>query len=147
MEETRQEKALRLHCAGSNCAQAVLCTFADVIGMDETEAARLAAPFGGGMGRLREVCGAVSAMFMVLGMKEGYVPDTASDKDKSALYVRVRALAEEYRAENGSILCRELLEKLKTNPAPALEAGGRKGKPCSRYVLGAVELIEREIRP
>ncbi len=104
---------------GYNCAQAVLLAYSDVTGLDEKTAMMLASSFGGGMGRLREVCGTVSAALMVLGIVHGYeaTSKTASE-DKAAHYARVQEFAARFRAETGTIICRELLE----NHAKLLEA-------------------------
>ena len=91
-----------LFLEGFNCAQAVAVAFTDVTGMDKQAAAKLAAPFGGGMGRMREVCGAVSGMFMVLGALYGY-DNSDADSKKKELYKQVQDLAEQFRQENGSV--------------------------------------------
>ena len=148
MDETRRDKAARLFGDGCNCAQAVLCAYADVLGLDEELAAKLAFPFGGGMGRLREVCGAVSAMLMVLGLTEGCDLAAAATPAMLDGYARVRALAGSDREAHGSILCRELLERIQQDPPQVpLKADGQPQRPCIVYVLGAVDLIEREISP
>ena len=101
-------RAAALFLEGYSCSQAVAAAFSDVTGLDEKTSARLASSFGGGMGRMREVCGAVSGMLLVLGMLYGY-DDPADTAGKRELYSRVQAMAEEFRAENGSIICRDLL--------------------------------------
>lgn len=108
MCETRKEKAVRLFQEGYNCSQAVFAAYADQYGIEEETALKISASFGGGMGRMREVCGAVSGMFLVAGLETG----TADGKDaegKKANYDMVQALAAEYRKRNGSIICKELL--------------------------------------
>ncbi len=93
---------------GYNCAQSVVLSFADLIDMDEGTLSRMSCSFGGGMGRLREVCGAVSGMFMVAGLLWGYEgPETGAVK--AAHYARVQELAKAFEARNGAIVCRELL--------------------------------------
>lgn len=102
------EEAKRLFLSGYNCAQAVFLAFSGDLGLDQTTALKISSCFGGGMGRLREVCGAVSAMFMVLGLK--YASSDPTDRTaKAALYARVQELARRFKEENGSIICRELL--------------------------------------
>ena len=102
-------KAAELFLSGYNCAQAVAVAFTDVTGLTEAQAAKMASAFGGGMGRMREVCGAVSGMLMVLSYVYGY--DTPGDDiSKKRLYGQVQALAAGFRAENGSIICREILK-------------------------------------
>ena len=96
-------KAAQLFLQGYNCAQAVAVAFCDVTGLDADYTAKLVSGFGGGMGRLREVCGAVSGMFMVLGHLYGY--DTpGDDTQKKELYTRVQELAKQFEEINGSIL-------------------------------------------
>ena len=112
--ESRIEKAIALHGLGYNCAQSVAVAFCDVTGLDEKKTARMVSAFGGGMGRLREVCGAVSGMFFVLSCLYGY--DTAGDDvSKMRLYTEVQELAGKFRESCGSIVCREILK----NPPPA----------------------------
>jgi len=101
-------KARALFHQGYNCAQSVLLAFAEELGMDWETAARLSSSFGGGMGRLREVCGAVSAMFLIAGLLRGY-SDPADTDAKAEHYRRIQELAAQFRARHGTILCRELL--------------------------------------
>ncbi len=105
--------------SGYNCAQAVLLAFSEETGLDEKTAMCLASSFGGGMGRLREVCGTVSAALMILGILHGY-DATAEDaaEQKPAHYARVQEFAARFKAEVGTIICREILE----NHAKKLEA-------------------------
>ena len=104
---TRAERAEELFCEGYTCAQSVVMAFADLTGVDEGVLERLSAPFGGGMGRLREVCGAVSGMAMLLGLSRGW--DTLDKDEKEELYARERAMAEKFREKAGSIVCRDLI--------------------------------------
>lgn len=93
---------------GYNCSQAITLAFSDVLELDKTALLRLSSSFGGGMGRLREVCGAVSGMYIVLGYIRGY--SDPSDLDgKKRLYSEIQELAATFRAKYGSIVCRELL--------------------------------------
>ena len=137
--------AAELFLEGFNCAQAVAVAFCDVTGMDKTEAARMAAPFGGGMGRMREVCGAVSGMFMVLGSLYGY-DNSDADSKKKALYQQVQALAEQFREENGSIICREILKNPPSDPNPSPRTAEYYAKrPCARMVMTAAKLMDEFI--
>ena len=96
---------------GYNCSQAVLLAFSDMTELDETVAMKMASSFGGGMGRLREVCGTVSASLMVLGILYGYdAKAPTAGEDKPAHYARVQEYANRFRTECGSIICREILE-------------------------------------
>ena len=106
------KRARELFLEGYNCSQAVVGAFCRDLGLDFDVAMRLSSSFGGGMGRMREVCGAVSGAFLVIGLACGY--DSPTDKDaKSEHYKRIRETAEAFRAKRGSIICRELLEKKK----------------------------------
>ena len=134
-----------LFLEGFNCAQAVAVAFTDVTGMDKQAAAKLAAPFGGGMGRMREVCGAVSGMFMVLGALYGY-DNSDADSKKKELYQQVQALAEQFRQENGSIICREILKNPPSDPKPTPRTAEFYAKrPCARMVVTAGKLLDEFI--
>lgn len=106
--EDRKRLAADYFRSGYNCCQSVAMAFSDVIGLDEGQIARLASGFGGGMGRMREVCGTVSGMVMVAG---ALCPaDDVADKEaKTANYAMVQEFASRFREMNGSIICRELL--------------------------------------
>lgn len=118
---TRRELAESNFVAGYSCAQAVVKAFADVTCFDGEAAMRLCSSFGGGMGRLREVCGAVSGMFIVEGLLEGYFDPTEQDAQaqKAAHYARIQELARRFKERNASIVCREILgARASTNPTP-----------------------------
>ena len=139
-------KAAELFLSGYNCAQAVAVAFCDVTGMDEKTAARTVSAFGGGMGRLREVCGAVSGMFFVLSVLYGY--DTPGDDvRKKELYTQVQALAAGFRESCGSIVCREILKNPPTDPTPSPRtAEYYKTRPCARMVKTAADLMDEFIK-
>lgn len=105
--ERHDERAYELFLSGCNCAQAVLLAFAPDAGLTEQQALRVASSFGGGIGGMREVCGAVSGMLMAAGLLYGYAPGDRAGKSEH--YARVRELADRYSEANGSIICRELL--------------------------------------
>ena len=138
-------KAAKLFLQGYNCAQSVAVAFCDVMGLDEKFTARMVSSFGGGMGRLREVCGAVSGMFFVLGQLYGY--DTPGDDvSKKALYTDVQDLAAKFRQEVGSIVCREILKNPPSDPNPTPRtAEFYKVRPCARMVLLAGRLLDEYI--
>ena len=137
--------AADLFLEGFNCAQAVAVAFTDVTGMDKKEAAKLAAPFGGGMGRMREVCGAVSGMLMVLGALYGYDHSDADTKKKET-YQQVQALAAQFKEENGSIICREILKNPPSDPNPSPRTTEYYAKrPCARMVMTAARLMDEFI--
>lgn len=106
--DERVARAAEYFRQGYNCSQAVVMAYADLYGMDESVAAAVSSSFGAGMGRLREVCGSVSGMFMLVGLQ--YPATDPTDKhSKTANYTVVQDLAERFRREHGSIVCRELL--------------------------------------
>ena len=143
------ERARALFCEGYNCAQAVFCAFVDVTGLDLDAAARLSASFGGGLGRLREVCGTVSAAAMVLGAARGY-SDPMDPEAKKAHYALVQAFAARFRAEEGSIVCRELLANAGIDPG-AIRPGGDpeartpeyyRKRPCPALAWRAARILD-----
>ena len=135
-------KAAELFLGGYNCAQSVVVAFSDLTGLDESFSAKMASSFGGGMGRMREVCGAVSGMLFVLGTLYGY--DTpGDDATKKRLYGDVQALAGAFRAENGHIVCRELLKNPPSDPNPSPRTAEYYAqRPCARMVMTAARLME-----
>ena len=136
-------KAAELFLSGYNCAQAVAVAFHEELGLTEKQAARMASAFGGGMGRMREVCGAVSGMLLVLSQLYGY--DTPGDDiSKKELYSRVQALAAGFREENGSIICREILKNPPSDPNPTPRTAEFYAKrPCAKMVMTAARLMEQ----
>ena len=149
-ESPRGQRAFGLFQEGYNCSQAVAIAFADLIGMDEKALARMTSSFGGGMGRLREVCGAVSGMFFVAGALYGYEEaGVAGQQEKAAHYERIQELAGEYRAVNGSIVCRELWGLATSGadqPTPELRTTEYyKKRPCGQLVMLAATILESYI--
>ncbi|MEA5050216.1 MAG: C-GCAxxG-C-C family protein [Oscillospiraceae bacterium] len=140
----REEAAKNYFLQGYNCAQAVLLAFADKTGLSPQQSAAFASSFGGGMGRMREVCGTVSGMFLALGAIEGY-SDPKDGEGKKRQYETVQRLAGEFRAENGSIICRELLAgPASTAPTPEERtAAYYKKRPCADLVACAAGILER----
>ena len=139
------EYAAELFVKGYNCAQAITVAFRDVTGLDADFSAKMASSFGGGMGRMREVCGAVSGMLMVAGLLYGY-DVIGDDAVKKAHYALVQELAGQFRQEVGSIVCREILKNPSTdpNPSPRTEEYYRV-RPCARMVLTATNILEAYI--
>lgn len=131
--------------AGCNCAQSVLLAFSDLTGLDDKTALAISSSFGAGMGRLREVCGAVSGMFMVAGLLYG---GKASQEEKAAHYERLQLLAARFREKNGSYLCRELLAGVPVTSGAAPEARTAeyyKTRPCKHLCGDAAELLDQYI--
>ena len=141
------EKAVNSFRNGYNCAQSVLLTFAGKIGLTDDEALRLASSFGGGMGRLREVCGAVSAMFMIAGFLKGYTePD--NDIAKANHYKLIQDLATEFKSKYGTIICRELLglDGTEFSPVPSARTDEYyKERPCEEFIRCVAMIVEEEL--
>lgn len=145
--EARAERARQLFHEGYNCAQSVVLAYSDLFGLDNSLAASISAPLGGGMGRLREVCGAVSGMFMIAGLY--YKNDKPGDLAKrKVVYTAVQNLAARSKALNGSIICRELLgldhKSDEPTPEPRTEAYYKR-RPCANYVASAARLIGEKL--
>lgn len=148
--ENRAARAVELFKQGFNCSQAVFASCADLYGIDEHTALRLAASFGGGIGRMRMVCGAASGMFMLAGLQNG--SSTPHDSEgKMANYALVQELAGDFKAKYGSLICAELLGlapkgqcecQLDLNPRPAERTPEYYEKrPCSEMVGEAVRIF------
>ena len=142
MYEDRIEKAYALFMKGYNCAQSVTAAFADLYGLTEEQALLASASFGGGMGRMRLTCGTVTGMFLLAGLESGTTnPDDRELKARN--YAMVRELAERFKAENGSIVCSELLQMgNKTESAMPSErtAAYYKKRPCPKLVRCAARI-------
>ena len=140
-----EEKAIKLFKEGFNCAQSVFLAFDDVMGLDRSTALKLSSSFGGGMARMREVCGAVSGMFMVLGVLYGY--DSPTDMEaKKAHYAFLRDVADKFKAENGSIICRDILGDPEHGGAPEPRTDSYyKKRPCAEYVGMCAKIVEEII--
>ena len=139
-------KAAELFLGGYNCAQSVVVAFSDLTGLDKDFSAEFASSFGGGMGRMREVCGAVSGMLMVLGLLYGY--DTPGDDvSKKQLYTLVQQLSGKFREEVGSIVCREILKNPPSDPNPSPRTAEYYAKrPCARMVYTAARILDEYIQ-
>jgi C_GCAxxG_C_C family probable redox protein len=146
---TKAELARQYHERGFNCAQSVLAPFAREYGLSEEAALRISTGFGSGMGRLCDVCGALTGAFMVVGLKHGrsegdgtkYGPKTETT------YALVRALASRFKERNSSIYCGELLGHDLSIPAE-LEKAKQEGvfaKVCSKCIQDAAELVEEAL--
>ena len=146
--EERAEQAVSNFKNGYNCAQSVYMAYADLFGMDPKTAAIIAAPMGAGMGRLREVCGTVSGAALIAGLA---VPcdDPHNLASKTRCNALVQLVAERFRQENGSIICRELLGiapiKESPVPSPRTEAYYKK-RPCVELVRMSATFIGEELK-
>lgn len=138
------KKAEKLFYDGFNCAQAVLLAFSDVTRLDDDTAARLSSSFGGGIGRMREVCGAVSGACMVLGLVNGY-SSPSNTMAKKEHYHLIQEFAKRFREENGSIICRELLSGVNVKKGGAPEERSEayyKKRPCPELVRISAEILD-----
>ncbi len=130
--------------SGYNCAQSVFLTYAPKYGIDKETALKLSSSFGGGMGRLREVCGAVSAMFMVAGLEKGYT-DNNNDELKAKHYALIQDLASQFKQKHGTIICRELLGlDGEDNPIPSKRtAQYYSERPCEDFIREACRILDK----
>lgn len=142
-----REKAEELFNSGYNCAQAVFCAFSDVTGMDNETALKLMSSFGGGMGKLREVCGACSGAFAVAGLLWGST-DLSDNEAKAEHYALVRRIAADFTEINGTYNCGELLDGIENaagkDPAPRTPEY-YKVRPCCKFVGDAAEILDKLI--
>lgn len=141
--EERIEKAVELFKEGYNCSQSVVAAFADLYGFTPEQALKVSASFGGGIGRMRQTCGAACGLFMLAGLETGCT-EGKNREGKEANYKVVQELAEEFRKRNGSLICAELLGLSKTAPTPATPeartAEYYKKRPCVKMVEEAARI-------
>ena len=140
--QSRVDRAVALFKQGFNCSQSVVAACADIYGMDEQMALRVAASFGGGIGRMRQTCGAACGMFLLAGLENGSaLPGDAEGKKKN--YALVQDLAAKFKDENGSLICAELLGIAPKPQEPTPEARTEayyKKRPCADMVASAVRI-------
>ncbi|MBQ7859521.1 MAG: C_GCAxxG_C_C family protein [Faecalibacterium sp.] len=141
------EKAVEYFKRGYNCSQSVVAPFAEELGLSEELALKLSCGFGGGIGRLREMCGALCGVVMVLGLEYADAQNPASRSD---VYDKVQLLAQQYKAESGrdTYICRELLAN--SSPTPGTRAEERtegyyKRRPCVELVRMSAELLAEHL--
>lgn len=144
---TRREAAIANFMKGYNCSQSIVLAFEDMLPVDKTILSKMASSFGGGMGRLREVCGSVTGMFMVVGLLYGYDgPETS--QVKADHYARIQELAHRFEEKHGSIVCREMLGLNVRHDIPVPEARTAeyyKKRPCAEIIGDAAEILEQFI--
>ena len=145
-KEDRIQRAVELFMQGYGCCQSVVCAFSDLYGLDEEMALRVSAGFGGGVGRMRMMCGACSALVILAGLERGQT--RGEDREgKAACYQLVRQLLETFRQRNGSIICAELLQmngvKAETNTSQPDERNAEyyRVRPCARKVESAARVF------
>lgn len=145
-QESYSDRAEEFFMSGFNCAQSLYAAFAPLVGVEEKDALRISAPFGGGFGRMRHVCGAFSGLTLVIGHFFGY--EDLSSPEKDTIYPRVQELGKRFEARCGSLICKEILD----NKA---EVGGiasprteeyYKSRPCVRVVRAAAEILEEYLK-
>lgn len=139
---SKGDEARQLFMQGFNCSQAVAAVFADEMGMPIEQVERLTIGFGGGLARMREVCGTVSGMAFVIS--------ALYDGDKASIYARIQEVAGEFKEQNGSIVCHELLgmgkKPVATSPIPEERTPEYyKKRPCVELVQMAADILERYI--
>ena len=141
--EDRVLRARELFMSGYNCSRSVFMALADLYGIPEQQAARLSASFGGGVGRLRVMCGACSAMALLEGLESG-ATEAADAEGKQANYKNVQLLVHRFAEQNGSYICRELLQLRKDAPTPPTPdertAEYYRQRPCLRMVESATRI-------
>ncbi len=142
--KNHSEKAAELFVSGCNCSQAVFGAFAEDCGIDFETALRLSSSFGGGMGRLRETCGAVTGMFMVAGLLKGYA-DTSDKEAKDNHYKLIQELANEFKSVYQTYNCNELLGNIGkgTYVSAPRTAEYYKTRPCVNFVVTAAEILDK----
>ncbi len=134
--------AVELFFKGYNCAQAIAVAFSDVTGLDKDFSSKMICSFGAGMGRMREVCGAVSGMLQVAGLLYGY-ESPEDNQGKKEHYHRVQELAGAFRREIGSIICRDILKNPPSDPTPSERtAQYYKERPCAHMVATAAKILD-----
>ena len=146
--QIRAAKAVEIFEQGYNCSQAVFMAYSDKYGIDTETASKIATSFGGGMGRLREVCGAVSGMFLVLGMEYPFT-DTKDKASKNLNYKMVQKTANAFKVEMGSYICSDLLKikHLPQNPESSeRNEAYYKSRPCTRCVRLAAVIVGKELQ-
>lgn len=146
-DKSGKEQAVEAFLGGCNCAQAVFSTYADLFGIDRQTAMNLTNSMGGGISRLREVCGTVSAIALLAGLAEGSI-DPKDLKAREKVYQKTRDLLAEFERENGSLICRELLGILgreqSAAPSERTPEYYRK-RPCARFVESAARIVEEKL--
>ena len=142
--EERIEKAVSLFKEGYNCSQSVVAAFADLYGFTEEQALKMSASFGGGIGRMRQTCGAACGLFLLAGLESGCT-EGKDREGKEANYKMVQEFADEFKKRNGSLICAELLGLAKNAPTPATPeartAEYYKKRPCVKMVEEAARIF------
>lgn len=144
---SRGDKAFSYFNDGYNCAQAVVLAFGDLFPEKQDDMIKIASSFGGGFGRMREVCGTFSGVCIVLGLLCGF--DVENGISKAEHYALIRKLGDKFKADNGSIVCRELLGetiKLSSDNPSERTAEYKKKRPCAELCGYAADMLEKELK-
>lgn len=144
MNRPRVQNAVRLFESGYNCAQSVFAAYADLFGMDKQTALKMSSAMGAGVGRMREVCGVVSSMAMLAGLKEGNA-DPEDEEAKAHIYGLVRLMSAEFKKQHGTIICRELLgiEGMEESAKPSVRTPEfYASRPCRKLIAHGANIIE-----
>ncbi len=145
--DERKKRAIAYFTEGYNCAQSVFLAYSDLFGVDEALAKKISVPFGGGMGKMGEVCGAFSASFMLVGLQYGTIDPKDADK-KTKMYASVQQIGDQFKALYGTLACAQLVEKntypedVSLSEASLLSYADR---PCIRFVERAAEIIGQQL--
>ncbi|MBD5522089.1 MAG: C_GCAxxG_C_C family protein [Lachnospiraceae bacterium] len=140
----RADEAEKLFRSGYNCAQSVFAAYADLFDMDFETALKMSGALGGGVGRMREVCGTVLAMSMIAGLKEGNA-DPENEEAKEHIYALVRRMSNMFKERQGTIICREILgiEGMEESAKPSVRTPEfYASRPCAGIVRCAAEIID-----
>ena len=143
---TRAEMGKEYFKTGCNCAQSVALAFSDLLPINEELITKGMLPFGSGLGRMREVCGAVSGMCFVVGLL--YSKTEEGEQNKNEIYQMVQQLSQRFRERNGNIICKELLKGINNSTLPIAEERNSayyKKRPCADYIYDAIEILEEFI--
>lgn len=147
--EKRIEKAVELFKQGYNCSQSVVAAFADMYGFTNEQALKMSSSFGGGIGRMRETCGAACGLFILAGLETGATE--GSDREgKAANYALVQQLAQEFKKRNGALRCADLLGLSKKEPIVSTPEARTdiyyKKRPCAKMVEEAARIWVEYLR-
>ena len=156
-QDDRIQRAVELFMQGYGCCQSVVCAFSDLYGVDEETALRVSAGFGGGVGRMRMMCGACSALVMLAGLEKGQT--RGDDREgKAECYRLTRELLETFKQRNGSIICAELLRGMTPQPPSGGELNMQESympaernaeyyrvRPCARKVESAARVFAEKV--
>lgn len=143
----KSELAEQYFLEGYNCAQSVFLAYAQEFNLEKEFALKISSSFGGGMGRLREVCGTLSAMFAIAGLKKGYTQNN-DDEIKEKHYALIQHLANKFKQRHKTIICRELLELNEQISSPKPQARTKEyyeERPCVHFIKTACNIIDEEI--